>query len=112
MIVNSDNLQEKFHPSIRNLEGKPDVKITNFNEDKALEILSEGKFCLVAREKFGRLSSQIIMASLYAGCVPIIIIDHLVLPFSEVLDWKRFSIRFYEHDQTLIYDHITSKVSC
>lgn len=78
---------------------------------KTLDILSRAKFCLVAREKYGKLSTPLLMATLHAGCIPIIVIDNLVLPFSEVLDWKRFSIRFYEHDSELIYDHVTSKVN-
>ena len=78
---------------------------------ETLDILSRAKFCLVAREKYGKLSTPLLMATLHAGCIPIIVIDNLVLPFSEVLDWKRFSIRFYEHDSELIYDHVMSKVN-
>ena len=76
-----------------------------------MDILSQSKFCLVAREKYGKLSTPLLMASLHAGCIPVIVIDNLVLPFSEVLDWKRFSIRFYEHDYELIYDQVMSKVN-
>ena len=84
---------------------------THGKKVETLDILSRAKFCLVAREKYGKLSTPLLMATLHAGCIPIIVIDNLVLPFSEVLDWKRFSIRFYEHDSELIYDHVTSKVN-
>ena len=78
---------------------------------ETMDILSKSKFCLVAREKYGKLATPLLMASLHAGCIPIILIDNLVLPFSEVLDWKRFSIRFYEHDSELIYDHVMTQVT-
>ena len=61
-------------------------------------ILSESRFCFIGKEKHGRLTTPMLMAAMHAGCVPIIAIDSLVLPFSETIDWKRFSIRFYEHD--------------
>ncbi len=38
------------------------------------------------------------MEALHHGCIPVIAIDSLVLPFSEVIDWKRFSIRIFERD--------------
>ena len=50
------------------------------------------------------------MESLHFGCIPVIGIDSLVLPFSEVLDWKRFSVRIYETDLTKIWD-ILSQIS-
>ena len=78
---------------------------------ETIDILSQSKFCLVAKEKYGKLATPLLMASLHAGCIPIIIIDNLVLPFSEVLDWKRFSIRFYEHDSELIYNHVITQVT-
>jgi len=28
--------------------------------------------------------------ALAAGCIPIVAINHVVLPFFEVIDWKRF----------------------
>ena len=65
----------------------------------------------LGRKKILQGATPLLMASLHAGCIPIILIDNLVLPFSEVLDWKRFSIRFYEHDSELIYDHVMSQVT-
>ena len=38
------------------------------------------------------------MDAMHSGCVPVIAVDGLVLPFSEVLDWKRFSVRIFEHE--------------
>ena len=69
-----------------------------------LAILSQSKFCFIGKEKHGRLTTPMLMSAMHAGCIPIIAIDSLVLPFSEIVDWKRFSIRFYEHDVHLITD--------
>lgn len=76
-----------------------------------LDILSKSKFCLIGREKYGRLTSPILLAALHAGCVPVIVVDNYVLPFSEVLDWKRFSLRFYEHDDEKILDFLRHQIS-
>jgi len=124
LVVQGNEVHDKLKPLIENLKHKPGVQVFYQHSDsdsfkvdahgkqvKTLDILSRAKFCLVAREKYGKLSTPLLMATLHAGCIPIIVIDNLVLPFSEVLDWKRFSIRFYEHDSELIYDHVTSKVS-
>ena len=70
-------------------------------------LLSQSRFCFIGREKFGRLTTPMLMAAMHAGCVPIIAINSSVLPFSETIDWKRFSIRFYEHDAHKISDFLS-----
>ena len=37
-----------------------------------------------------RLGQATLSDVLQAGCVPVILADSYVLPFSEVLDWKRY----------------------
>jgi hypothetical protein len=32
----------------------------------------------------------VLIDALAAGCIPIVAINHVVLPFFEVIDWKRF----------------------
>ena len=52
-----------------------------------LVFLQEATFCVVLRG--ARLGQAVLSDVLRAGCVPVVIADSYVLPFSEVLDWKR-----------------------
>ena len=38
----------------------------------------------------------LISDALSAGCIPVIAIDHLILPFEDVIDWQKASVRLYE----------------
>ena len=119
VITQGGDLHDKFEANLHQWKSKNDVVVySNYANDEAIkqdqynqlvetnDILAKGRFCLVAKEKYGRLTTSTLMAAMHAGCIPVIVIDHLVLPFSEVLDWKRFSIRFYEHDANKIYNHL------
>lgn len=53
-------------------------------------IVQEATFCLVLRGN--RLGQMALSDCMMAGSIPVIIADSYVLPFSEVLDWKRASI--------------------
>ena len=123
-IVQGNQVHDKLKTFIENLKHKPGVQIyfqhsnnqalkvdQNGTQYKTLDIFSRSKFCLILKEKSGKLTTPLLMSSLHAGCIPVILIDNLVLPFSEVLDWTRFSIRFYEHDSELVYNHVTTQVS-
>lgn len=52
-----------------------------------LLILQEATFCLVMRG--ARLGSPALTDTLMAGCIPIIVADGYILPFSDVIDWIR-----------------------
>ena len=60
------------------------------------QVLSDSVFCLVVPG--ARLTQTTLMDAMHSGCIPVIAVDSLVLPFSEVLDWKRFSVRIFEHE--------------
>ncbi|CAM9463256.1 unnamed protein product [Lampetra fluviatilis] len=54
------------------------------------EILQEATFCVVLRR--ARLGQSALSDAMQAGCIPVIFADSYVLPFSDVLDWKRASV--------------------
>lgn len=45
-----------------------------------------------------RLGQPTLMESLASGCVPVIVSDSYILPYSEVIDWRRAVLQIYEDD--------------
>ncbi|XP_046360738.2 exostosin-2-like isoform X2 [Haliotis rufescens] len=60
------------------------------------QVLQDAKFCVVLRG--ARLGQPVLSDALRSGCIPIIIADGYILPFSEVLDWTRIGITVREDD--------------
>ena len=51
--------------------------------------LQQASFCLVIRGN--RLGQMALSDCMMAGSIPVIVADSFILPFSEVLDWKRYA---------------------
>lgn len=60
------------------------------------DILQDSTFCLVVRG--ARMGQPALYDVMSAGCIPVIVADGYILPFSEVLDWKRIAVVVREEE--------------
>ncbi|XP_026466226.1 exostosin-2-like [Ctenocephalides felis] len=60
------------------------------------KVLQSGVFCLVHRA--ARLAQQVLLEAMAAGCIPVVVADGLIMPFQQVIDWKRAAIFIQEEN--------------
>ncbi|KAK0166479.1 hypothetical protein PV328_004899 [Microctonus aethiopoides] len=70
------------------------------------DILRSSTFCLVIRG--ARLGASVLMEALAARCIPVIISDSAIMPFHNVIDWKRAAIFIREVDILTTYSTLKS----
>ncbi|XP_063984975.1 exostosin-2 [Diachasmimorpha longicaudata] len=64
------------------------------------DILQTSNFCLVIRG--ARLGQSVLMDALASGCIPVIVADSVVMPFAEVIDWRRAAVFIREVDMRML----------
>ncbi|KAJ8921634.1 hypothetical protein NQ315_010543, partial [Exocentrus adspersus] len=65
------------------------------------QVLRDSIFCIIFRGE--RMGQFVLLEAMAANCIPVIVIDGHVMPFNNVIDWKRFSVFIMEdHLNTLM----------
>ncbi|KAB0802721.1 hypothetical protein PPYR_04907 [Photinus pyralis] len=72
------------------------------------QILQKGTFCLVFRGE--RMSQLVLLEALAANCIPVVVMDEVVMPFGNVIDWKRAAVFIMEDYLNTLLD-VLKKIS-
>lgn len=81
------------HLSWSNISIRCDDEISMY---KYPDVLQSSTFCLFTQGD--ELGKSVLIESLATGCIPVVIQDSTIMPFEEVLDWRRAAIFIREVD--------------
>lgn len=87
---------------LQHWEKDPDMKIYEVFEGNwtkkpdYIQNMRSSKYCICAMGY--EVNSPRIIEAIYQDCVPVIIADHIVLPFNDVLNWEKFSVSLPESE--------------
>nr|CAG4643742.1 EOG090X01LY [Lepidurus arcticus] len=99
-----------LHPELLVLDAcqKPNVttRCKNGQNYAYPSVLKEGDFCLVVRG--ARLGQTVLMDAMASGCIPIVVADSYVLPFDDIIDWKRSAIILYEDSLDSLWEVVSA----
>lgn len=78
-------------------ENVPVFRSQHFPKDKSYhDFMKHSKFCLCPGGY--EVNSPRLVEAIYNDCVPVIIADNFILPFSDVLNWTAFSFHIPERE--------------
>ncbi|XP_056637726.1 exostosin-2 [Diorhabda carinulata] len=66
------------------------------------DVLKGSVFCVIFRGE--RMGQFILLEAMAANCIPVIIADGHVMPFRDIIDWKRFSVFVMENHVATLMD--------
>lgn len=70
------------------------------------EVLKHAHFCVIGRGV--RLAQPSLLEALSVGCIPVIVIDSIVMPFKSVIDWHRVAIFIPEDNLNTLVTVLTA----
>jgi len=79
-------------------------KISNVNQEKFLEIMSQSRFSLAPRG-YGKTSFRLYEA-LNLGSIPVYVYDQPWLPYTEILDWNKMAVLIHVNDISTMYEKL------
>ncbi|KAL1506409.1 hypothetical protein ABEB36_005779 [Hypothenemus hampei] len=101
------NLNKKFNDQILLLDQcnekgyQKRCEVNTENQFRYPQILKKSTFCLVFRGQ--RMGQFVLLEAMASNCLPVIIMDGHVMPFEDIIDWKRIAIFIMEsHLHTLM----------